>query len=58
MSSNLKVRVQIHELKNHLIYEQGFFSKYGIILKYRVYLRFYLIEIKSILANLGSEKKF
>ena len=33
------------------------FSK-GIILKYRVYFRFYLIKIKSVFAKLGSHKNF
>ena len=28
----------------------------GVTLKYRVYLRLYLIKIKSVLANFGSEK--
>ena len=33
------------------------FAKWGTTLKYRVYLRFYLIKIKSVLANFGSEKQ-
>ena len=34
------------------------FSKQGVTLKFRVYLRFYLIKIKTVLANFGSEKQF
>ena len=33
------------------------FSKYGLTLKYKVNRRFYLIKIKSVLANFGSEKQ-
>ena len=29
-----------------------------VTLKLRVYLRFYLIKIKTVLANFGSEKQF
>ena len=32
-------------------------SKQGVTLKYRLYLRFYLIKIKRVLAKFGSEKK-
>ena len=51
---------QIQEFKNYLIYQSctGLFSKYGIILKYRIYLRFCLMKIKSDLANFGSQKQF
>ena len=34
----------------------GFF--HSITLKYRVYLRFYLIKIENVLPNFGSEKQF
>ena len=55
-----ELRVQIHEFKNHPVYEgcTGFFSKYGIILKHRVHLRFYLIKIKSVLAELVRKNNF
>ena len=34
------------------------FSKQGVTLKYRVYLRFYLIKIKSVLVYFGLQKQF
>ena len=52
-SSNPRVQESFNLWKLHRV-----FSKYGIIEKYRVYLRFYLIKIKSILAILGSHKYF
>ena len=54
------LRVQIHKFKNYLIYETctGVSSKYSITLKYRVYLRFYLIKIVSVLVNFGLQKWF
>ena len=54
------LRVQIHKFKNHLIYESctGVSSTYEMTLKYRVYLRFYLIKIVNVLANFGSQKWF
>ena len=33
------------------------FSYYGMTLKYRVHLKFYLIKIENVLANFGSEKQ-
>ena len=52
-SSNPRVQESFNLWKLHRV-----FSKYCIIEKYRVYLRFYLIKIKSILAILGSHKYF
>ena len=52
-SSNPRVQESFNLWKLHRV-----FLKYGIIEKYRVYLRFYLIKIKSILAILGSHKYF
>ena len=60
MSSNQRVTSSNLRVQESLIYESctGFSSKYGIILKYRVYLRFYLSKIKSVLANFVSQKYF
>ena len=56
-----KLRVQIYDLHVQIrkfkvtSYElKSIISK--IILKYRVYLRFYLIKIKTVLATFGSQK--
>ena len=41
-----------------LLYANALIYCNGITLKYRVYLRFYLIKIKSVLGNFGLEKQF